>query len=240
MLSLSLHATAWVGFERLTWQVYQRASDQARVTTQYIHATLQRVGDNVPAAISNEVRPSLTAHATASELPRAHASTASRLRQRGVRSASPSATPPAQAHREVNPASSGESSPATKRREGEFSVRELPPWSVAISGIEIDPRLVWHQSIDLDVRPAALDEIELTNDALPALDRPTAVSVAVLIDDQGGVRSVQVFDRQDLLSDRVKSALEKMRFAPGELRGVPVNSILLLEFSFASRWGNDS
>jgi len=103
--------------------------------------------------------------------------------------------------------------------------------------IEIDPRFAWYQSTELDVRPAAMDQLELAPDEQPRLDRPVAFFAAVLIDDQGKVQSVQVFERSDQLAILVKNALLRVRFHPGELKGQPVHSILLLQFEFSAYWG---
>ncbi|WP_374510938.1 hypothetical protein [Niveibacterium sp.] len=131
---------------------------------------------------------------------------------------------------------SGESaSPSVS--DGEFSVREVPPWTMEDYAIEIDPRFAWYQSTELDVRPAAMDQLELAPDVQPRLDRPAAFSAAVLIDDQGRVQSVQVFERADQLALLVKNALLQVRFHPGELKGQPVHSILLLKFEFSAHWG---
>ncbi len=91
----------------------------------------------------------------------------------------------------------------------------------------------WFESLALSRRPYATGELDQSKWRLPARSKSVEFVVAVMIRRDGHVVAVQSFGEDRDYEDAVVAALTAVAFTPGEINGAPVNSILLLSFTFS-------
>ncbi|NTV12028.1 MAG: hypothetical protein HGA47_14850, partial [Zoogloea sp.] len=132
----------------------------------------------------------------------------------------------------AHPASTLDASPLASSLPGELLVRELMPEEVT-TPIELgDPAIPWRDAGELTRRAFALAPLDLELPPLGLWRQPDqGVRIAVRITERGEVEGVQLLTPPSPLDDALLDAMRKMHFTPGEIRGRPVPSILLLEFS---------
>lgn len=113
-----------------------------------------------------------------------------------------------------------------------YGVREGAAQDIEGFPIRLPAKGNWLQSLEVDQRPYALGQLELSLEGLPRLARGIEFYVVVLIDRDGRVVDVQPVGRDDEYSRAVAQALSRVRFSPGISGGTPVGTIMVLWFGF--------
>jgi outer membrane biosynthesis protein TonB len=168
-----------------------------------------------------------------------HPNTAKERTVRGLIQPAPSVTPTKQANERSGDADVSTNAPmgpfvsAIDPKNAWINVAESVNYSV-LRGIIMDVSQGEYRLPDeLDVRVRAKGDLTIEYPFIAAtLGKEAVIYALLLIDEQGQKIRVQIARGDPDFDNAVLQSLEKVEFRPAMLKGVPVRSLLLLEFDF--------